>query len=142
MQKLVISLSLLFVASTILGCGASDAPELATVKGTVKLDGSPVPNADIMFIPDSKAGTKGPASSAKTDAQGNFELTGTGARSGAIIGKHKVTVTCPAPSSGDGTGEAAAKCSVPEKYSDPGTTDISVEVKDGENDIPIELKSK
>lgn len=128
--------------------GSSDAPDLGMVKGTVTLDDQPVSGALVSFVPNSSKETTGPASTATTDASGNYSLTAPGNRSGAVIGFHRVAVQCPGVvgvnvSTPDGdSGSATDNCKVPEKYNDPNRSGITAEVKAGENDVPIKLKSK
>jgi hypothetical protein len=69
------------------GCGES-GPEVASVEGTVKLDGQPLPDATVMFIPEN-----GRPAAAMTDAGGHYVLTFTEGRKGAMPGKHKVRIT-------------------------------------------------
>lgn len=67
------------------GCGSG--LDLATVRGTVLVDGEPYANADVVSYPD-----EGPIAAGRTDAQGAFELVTTGSR-GAVPGPHTLTVS-------------------------------------------------
>lgn len=69
------------------GC-ADNGPALGTVSGTVTMDGKPLPNAIVSFVPE--AG--GRASVGTTDENGNYNL-GFIDRMGALVGKHKVSIT-------------------------------------------------
>jgi len=76
-----------------LGCG-KDPYKVAPVSGTVTLDGRPLANTWVTFMP---VGTKespdpGPTSSGKTDAQGRYTLAIEPGRPGAVVGKHKVAI--------------------------------------------------
>jgi hypothetical protein len=75
-------------------CNAEPA-RVAEAQGTVKFHNKPVPNAEIMFLPDDD--TKGPSSSAITDADGRFTLKTEDGRQGAVVGKHRVTVRTSKP---------------------------------------------
>ena len=132
-----------------IGCGggASDTPPMGAVTGVVTLDGNPVAGATVEFTPDNTRNTKGPKSSAVTNADGKYTLVGPGGTSGAVVGFHKVTITCP-PSAGqssslDGAGSSAptTPCTVPAKYGSLDSTDVNLEVSPGKNDRPIALKS-
>lgn len=82
---------LLFIALSVAilaGCGRS-GPELATVSGTVTLDGKPLPKARLEFQP---VGIGSP-SYATTDAKGHYELTYALDRPGAMLGKQTVRIT-------------------------------------------------
>lgn len=70
----------------ILGCG-TDGPEIATVEGTVTMDGQPLANASVIFSPEN-----GRPAAARTDESGHFELKFSGGREGAIPGKHTVQI--------------------------------------------------
>ncbi|MGL4551752.1 MAG: hypothetical protein ACRC33_11235, partial [Gemmataceae bacterium] len=61
------------------GCGRP----LASVEGTVTLDGRPLPDAEVQFLPDPTQGTTGPPSSAYTDPDGRYATT-------TVVGTHRV----------------------------------------------------
>ena len=132
-----------------IGCGSSvsDTPPMGVVTGVVTFDGSPVVGATVEFTPDNARNTKGPKSSGVTNAEGKYSLVGPGGTQGAVVGFHKVTVTCPPPagmsSSLDGAGSSAptTPCTVPPKYGSLDSTDLNLEVSAGKNDRPIALKS-
>ena len=69
------------------GCSKS-GPQIAPVHGVVKLDGQPLANADVQFQPD---GSQRP-SSARTDAEGRYELVYKRGQPGAMVGKHTVRI--------------------------------------------------
>jgi hypothetical protein len=67
----------------------------APVSGRVTLDGAPLSNALVVFVPQPRArlGDPGPQSSAKTDERGQFTLRVDGRReAGAVIGLHQVRI--------------------------------------------------
>ncbi len=72
------------------GCGGDKLP-LAPTSGIISYQGSPVPNATVVFQPDG-----GPPAIANTDDAGRFELK-TGGRSGVMPGTCKVAVTALEP---------------------------------------------
>ena len=116
------------------GCG-SGGPELGEVAGTVKLGGQPLADAKVIFQPE-KGGSP---STATTDASGHYELMFTADREGAMIGKHKVTVsTFRQKSNEDGTTTTIAE-RVPDKYTRQSTTPELKEVKPGSQEINLEL---
>lgn len=88
MSRLVSMICFLVLVS---GCGGSDL-QLVSVSGTLKFEsGDPVVGAKIYFMPENG----GIASQGVTGDDGSFTVrTSTGAV-GAIVGKHKVTVSKP-----------------------------------------------
>jgi len=82
----------LVVLSGLMGAGCSSDYQLAPVSGTVTVDGKPLENVAVSFVPDTSQATPGPGSSGVTDAQGRFTLkTVAGDRDrGALVGKHRV----------------------------------------------------
>ncbi len=73
---------------TLVGCGGSGVDTIP-VTGTVTLDGTPVPGAQLVFVPADGAGQ---AASGITDDQGKYSLN-CSAGQGALAGKYNVIVT-------------------------------------------------
>jgi hypothetical protein len=115
------------------GCGgSSDTPELGEVHGQVKLDGNPLPKAMVKFQP--VAG--GRHSSGETDDNGEYELQYSLNAKGALIGKHKVSI-----STGSKTDDESVPEKVPTKYN--VQTELEVDVKAGDNELDFDkLDSK
>jgi hypothetical protein len=84
-----LGLGLLLVAA---GCSGSGGTLNNQVEGTVKLDGVPLANAVIQFVPDVEGLVQAPQSNGTTDTSGHFTLTCENKRPGAILGKHNVIV--------------------------------------------------
>src|SRR4051794_33074290 len=76
----------------LLASGCNKGVPVAEVSGIVKMDGKPVPNVKIMFMPDPQKGTAGPFSAGLSDDEGHFKLTCEDERSGAVVGWHKVVL--------------------------------------------------
>lgn len=136
----VLCLTVLFTGC---GGGPDDAPDLAPVSGTVKLDGQPLADVVVTFIPES-----GPAATGKTDTQGNFTLSTKGSNDGAVIGNHKVAVT-PAtsadipPAGADPNESLTGTTKIPAKYADANGSGLTAIVAAGnENNVPLKLSSK
>jgi hypothetical protein len=70
------------------GCGGSDRPATAPVRGQVTYRGKPVARAVVTFI---CPGAPRPASGT-TDEAGNYQLTTFEPNDGAVVGTHVVTV--------------------------------------------------
>jgi hypothetical protein len=69
------------------GCGKG-GPQIAPVHGVVKLNGQPLPNAEIQFQPEGSQRV----SMARTDAQGRYLLSYKRGQTGAIVGPHSVRI--------------------------------------------------
>ncbi|RMG39220.1 MAG: hypothetical protein D6725_05605 [Planctomycetota bacterium] len=147
-----------------LGCGGgSDSANVETVpvQGTVTLDGKPLEGATVTFVPVNEG--QGLPATGTTDEEGRFTLTamGGGKRgapgAGTLPGEYYVGVVKDIvegdeaedsppegqfPEASDQpTPEPKTTHVVPTKYNDPKSSGIKVTVKEGDNDIKIELKS-
>ena len=116
------------------GCG-SDGPELASVEGTVKLDGQPLEGAKVVFTP---VGPGRPAY-AWTDAAGHYELAYTNDDGGALLGEHTVAITTHRKGDPE-SGVVGAPELVPAKYN--SKSELKKTVEDGENVIDFDLDGK
>jgi hypothetical protein len=68
------------------------------VEGIVLLDGQPLPQARVQFVPDLTGQEAKLASSAVTDDKGRFTLQFDAREEfGAVVGRHRVLVTEPPP---------------------------------------------
>lgn len=130
------------------GCGGGDYPETVEVNGRVTLDGEPLPNAIVTFMPTDGQRT----ASGTTNAQGEFSLSTFEPGDGAVPGEHKVAVMpkepppMPGSSSPGDTGEEKSENYTPPfpaRYGQPGTSGLTATVSaDQENDFILELESK
>jgi hypothetical protein len=124
----------------LLGCGGESGPVLVPVAGTVTVDGKPIPGAGVSFRADAgKGNTTGHAPAATADAQGKYEVT-VGPRKGAPPGWYKVVVSAPVPPKSGGDAPAPVAVPFAAKYTDPNTTDLSIEVKAGAAPGAYDLK--
>lgn len=113
----------------LLGCGASDAPEVAPVKGKVTRRGEPLVGVSIQYTPqDIPEGAPRTSSIAVTNAKGEYELILNRNVMGAMIGKHKVRIDADEPV--DETGKANPNAIVIPKVYNRETT-LEVEVPPG-----------
>lgn len=137
---------------SVAGCGGGD---LGEVSGKVTMDGKPLPDALVTFVPMEG----GRAATGVSDANGNYKLIYID-RDGALIGKHKVTVTTvqkPAPvnsqirsddpeyakmmaSKASDYNNATVKEPIPARYN--SNTELVKEVTSGDNVIDLPLESK
>jgi hypothetical protein len=71
------------------GCGGG--PKLVPVSGTVTLNGKPLGDADILFVP-TEENTEGLAGNDKTGPEGNYKAM-TNGRAGLVPGQYKVIIS-------------------------------------------------
>ncbi|MGE0756062.1 MAG: carboxypeptidase-like regulatory domain-containing protein [Pirellulaceae bacterium] len=143
----VVPVALFGVAILLSGCGAENIAGTTQINGVVTLDGAPVDQASVAFT-----GAEGARlATAQTDKAGKFTLR-------AALGTNVVTVAkagdAPAApvSSSDGLmptdGEYQQmvknqpKPGIPAKYSDPTTSGIKLDIKDGMPEVALDLSSK
>lgn len=80
------SLAVALIAATAIGCGQSSDLDKVVVRGTVSLDGQPIPNGELRFIPTGD--TQGPISGGPIK-DGAYVAQG---RGGVPIGEHRVEI--------------------------------------------------
>ena len=114
--------------------GCAPANPVGSVKGTASLKGKPYSDAAVMFI----SLEKGFASGGDIQADGSFTLA-----EPLPVGSYTVYLAPKSIPVEDATAAPVpmqADKSVPSKYWNESTSDIKVDVKEGENNIPIDLK--
>src|SRR5215204_2616518 len=117
--------ALILIALICAGCGQKTST-VAVVRGKVTLDGKPLPSGNIVTIPTGGRGAVGPIQN------GEFELSTFAKKDGALIGTHKVAVSANEPPQGAGPEATAGKLLVPQRYTNPETSGLTIEVKAGE----------
>jgi hypothetical protein len=124
------------------GCGGDiERPEIATVTGTVTLDGNPIDHGIVYFYPDSTKGTKGPMAMAEIGPDGKYSIKSAGDRDGAIIGFHQIRVEIRQPPK-DERDTQPELMTLP-KFNDQKQSGLTGEVKAGtENVIDLPVTSK
>jgi hypothetical protein len=128
---------LVVAAAVVLACtGCQPTSSLGRVHGTVTLDKKPLASGSIVTLPSAGRGARG------VIKDGKFELGTEGDSDGAVIGTHKVAVIAREPSQGSGPEAAAGKLLVPEKYTNPTTSELTIDVKAGDNTATLELTSQ
>ncbi len=123
---------LLCISTSVLsGCGGTEG--LGRVSGKVTLDGKPLADASIEFVP---VGGTGLTSYGRTDANGEYYMMATRTEKGAAIGKNSVRIT---------TYEVLDMKNVlpervPTKYN--SATELEREVQSGSNTLDFDLSSE
>lgn len=127
-------------ACALCGCGpASDGFEFGPVSGMVTMEGAPLPEATVVFVPMGEGLNTGRPSFGKTDASGAFELTATNGLDGAVIGPHVVSISTGVIN--ENTGEVIVPEVVPKRFNRRSTLEFVVP-PEGTSDANFDLKSK
>ena len=124
-------------------------PELVPVDGTVSMDGAPLANASVVFIP--AGATQGGPSYGLTDEGGRYALEYQAGQKGAPVGEFKVVCSkWVMPDGSDYVGvpggpspmDAGAKELLPAKYSEEYQTTLKATIPPGGGTINLEVTSK
>jgi hypothetical protein len=144
----------LAVALGSIGCGKTPL-EYAEVEGKVTLNGKPLPNVEVVFMPlvtDAKS-PMNPTSTSYTDDKGHYSLwCGQTDTAGAVVGTYRVVVNdiaaIPMPPLEFGDDPAAARAHkpgplrVPSKYSSAAQTPFrDVKVTSGKVSLDFDVKT-
>lgn len=137
MTTLLIACTAIGLVSALAGCGGNSA-ELIPVTGQVLLDGEPLTTGAVITTPEKGRGAQG-----QIDENGNFELTTRDLGAGAVVGHHSVAVVAH-EELGQGGPESPKRPLVPEKYMNPQTSGLSLDVQAGETskEVIYELSSE
>jgi glycosidase len=121
------------------GCGSPTIQygslELVEVKGSVKLDGKPLPNALVTFRSDLLE-----TSSGQTDADGNYTLMLNSQKSGVTPGE-KTVIIVTRFGEGSSEGETVTVEKIPDEYNTNSTLKVIVEKKTNQH-FDFNLQSK
>ena len=130
------------LASLSPGCrGATDRVATAPVHGTVTLDGKPLPYGQVVFQPLSGRIAKG------VIEDGKFTLGTYKAADGAVLGRHRISVTARKTLEGEESGAPgvprfSSLSLIPKRYGDSAASGLEFEVTSGDNVFHIELSSR
>jgi hypothetical protein len=129
------------------GCGKAPRPVLVEAGGTVRLDGKPLKNAEVRFIPPEGWGPEYVASGV-TDGAGRFQLTCKG-QPGACAGENRVLVLeaeIPGRLLGEDAQVELAKYfrslggrPIPPRYGNLAESPLKADVKAGQKEYRFEL---
>ena len=132
-------LGVIGAAVFVAGCGpkfnTTPPPKVFPVKGKVLLaSGQPLSGGMITFHPKTKLGTD---AWGEIGTDGSFQLTTIVKNDGASPGSYTVTVD---PFFKGGRHSAVPASHIPPKFADPGTSDLTAEVKAEDNNLTVQLK--
>ncbi|HEX4612201.1 MAG TPA: hypothetical protein VH092_28665 [Urbifossiella sp.] len=133
-------------ALVLAGC-AKAPPAVVPAAGVVLLNGQPLPNAEVQFVPTEAGLGMQYIATATTDDKGRFELTCNG-QSGACACANRVTVvdsSIPERIRGKQTEEAKYLAGlknrpIPDQYANLARTPVVVTVTPGQTEYVVELK--
>ncbi len=141
------------ILAGIVVAGCSEArdpslPDLTPVSGMITLDGKPLANTTISFVPT--GGTRGTSAGGATTPDGKYTLSSIHNGKGAAEGDFKVIISKLKRKDGsdfpldspEGPMDAGADESLPPEYSDPEKTKLTATVPAGGGTIDFPLKSK
>jgi len=112
------------------GCGNGLTP----VEGKVTLDGVPVAKGTISFIP---ADGKGTTCFAEVQPTGTYRVH-LGHDEGMLPGQYEVTITATEiPEATKANPNPTPRYLVPQRYSNPATSKLSITVPSGNYDLPL-----
>ncbi|MCA9080179.1 MAG: hypothetical protein KDA58_06445 [Planctomycetaceae bacterium] len=130
------------------GCGGAGNLPVAKVTGQVTCEGEPVTSGSIAFTPVASGNGELPGKPAlgKVNSDGTFQLTTYQPNDGAIVGKHRVSITFPGQELGGLPGEQYGDDSPPQRLPQglppcaaaPRVIEVEVEAG-GDNSFTIEL---
>jgi len=132
----------LVAISALLLVGCSRGPEPTyPVRGVVTLDDKPLEGGTILFEPaEPRDGGERYTARGTVDLEGRYQLSTFAENDGAVAGSHRVVVFAKIAVMVDEL-YGARKSVVPTKYQAPETTDLLYDVKRGDNQIDIPLRS-
>jgi hypothetical protein len=143
----VLPLALVMTAVVAAGCSPG-RPTIIPIRGSVTLDGKPVAQATVLFVP-AAGGVPGRG---VTGPDGGFTLTTFAEGDGVIAGKHRVAVSkmkvTAVEATEDGmlpatvSGEVRTIWVTPQKYADVATSGLEVHVSQGMEPVALALEAK
>jgi len=132
--------------ATLIGCGGgANLPDTVPVSGTVTLNGQPLANASVAFVPTGTTGGEGGYGT--TDQDGRYELAYLKGGSGVPVGDYRVVISKRAmPDGSDVVDESdvapmdsPAREVLPPRYSNEQHSRLSATVSDGDGSFDFDL---
>jgi hypothetical protein len=81
------------LGATLLALAGCDGREFAEVEGVVTLNGQPLPDAEVVFLPDPERGNPGPRAGGYTDPCGYYRVhVERPPKEGTVLGPHRVCI--------------------------------------------------
>jgi hypothetical protein len=130
-------LALFAVASclTLAGCGGPSRTPVYKTAGKVTFQNQPIDGAFLVLHPKNSIGTELPRPIAHVKPDGTFEPTTFESGDGAPVGEYIVTVEWHRLVQAGG-GWVPGPNLLPPKYASPATSDVVVQIAEGQNQLP------
>ena len=148
-QKTVAVAAVFFLLASA-GCGGPTVPPIVLATGVVTINGEPLPNAKVQFLPTAEGLDGNYMARAVTDDDGKFELKMPGDKPGVCSGECIVVVkegptpgrrmTQDALEEMESFRESLANRPIPKAYQNAAETPLRITVKEGQTEYPVELK--
>lgn len=123
---------------TLTGCGHKDVMvPVHPVSGKVLFDGKPAEGAVVTLNPKGEGALKSAAPKGTVKPDGSYKISVYTDGDGAPVGDYVATVQWFKM-----VGEGAGPNVIPAKYSKPDTSPLTLTVKEGPNELPIEIPAK
>lgn len=132
-QYVLLALALVSANWSLTGCGGRSGPPRQPVFGTLTFDGEPVPDAQVAF----QCSDRHIYFTAVTDPQGRFEVRAASG-DGLPAGTYEVTVHL-APSEDENATQVPVRPDIPQRYRATNTSDLTVTVDEGANEVRVEM---
>lgn len=129
MQSLKFCATVLLGLSALAFCGCDSRPKRAVISGQVLVDGEPLTQGVVQFVPD---GTR--PSTGKINEDGSFTMTCYGEGDGAILGTHKVAIM-----GMEILSPSKIKWHAPKKYANTRTSGLTITVDGARDDVVFDL---
>jgi hypothetical protein len=135
MSRIVWLGTFILLVATLVGCDSNE-PKLYKVVGKVMMDGKPLPDAEVRFLPIPKGNEPVRPSSATTDENGEYSLEYSTTKSGARPGSYQVFVSTKRSAMPE---VPAVPESVPDVYNTKTT--LTAEIDEESRTFNFDLKS-
>jgi hypothetical protein len=124
-----------------LSCSSKDRYGRQKVHGQIWYNEQPLKGAMVVFHPVGQYPSDLPKPLAWTDAEGRFNLTTERPGDGVPLGQYTVTVEC-RERTYSGAEKVKGRNLLPTRYSKAQTSGLTIDVHEGDNDLPLHLTDK
>jgi len=133
MRRSACRLVILAISLAVLGAACSKTEPVGTVQGKVLLNESPYTDAAVVFL-SPKTGNGG---TADIQADGTFRI-----QTPMKVGSYTVYLAPKVAADGGGDRPVPVRIdrTVPQKYWNEATSDVSIQVNEGKNEVAVRLK--